>query len=943
MVDHSLTEDTWNVTIRNPGVYDSSILLHTPDIGDGFSSYWENSSWQVLPQNSIMVFRLNIQLPTHSSQIESGTIPFFVSGEYRTSPSTSDPIDGYAMMRLTVNALKSVDVVSFDSPGKGDPGDDVAFEIQVTNNGNVNDKYKLSLHLSRDTQNWSSAIWFEGLESGNTMYLGAGRRGYFYAYVSLREFDLANLTGMADTYPFFILATSLYDENVTHNQTMYVEVEPVHALVAWTDEPSRDEFLLLNEDTNITHTFHVRNLGNAPDDIDLYFPNDQFYGNKRDWRARFIGGGSIVIYDLQPGDSAVVTVILNIDWKTDPGGYTLDMRVDSLGDSFVYQYAYLSLNLRRADYGLDLFMLEPAPKRVNPRYVNEIDYIFRLRNTGNVKDSYHLYFDPTYSQNEFRLWEYTFYDLFGNEIGDREVIVPGDVTNNSKLFLETNETIYLSFTVSFPMDTPQRSYNDITLIAVSEREILASASMSFNITIINPNIRISNDPDFFFISPDKDLSPGSPISVHLRIFNDGTDDTESFSVVFYNGKSQSPKQNLGSYLSVLTITKIPAESYRDVNFTWESLPYGSNSIFAYADKPIREGEFATHIDGKFNSNGNIIEHRETDNYATIGDQFLSALDLRPDLMITNIRFVSLEGGTTTDLSFEVKNQGTAPAPGNTVSLTVKIGSEFLQEKGTGFTQLTIMDDIIPGHSLRVWFLWDIPNVIDTHTLRISLDSPDDSDHTNDKVTTFIAIKELKNTGSSHVDDDGGSGTHDNTSGFRMIMIGLIVFGIIFVFGFVRYRTRTTWSTGSIEGASPSSNQPPILESTITSEAMSSIFQPLLPDQAPDAWDFTPPSASPHLHASSSPSPLPPTSPGSPHSGSSSPTLSPTSEGYISESSSSPPPSSTPVRPSPLPASTSQSRQSPHQSTSSLSWQCSGCGSTWDRGKLFCWDCGARRS
>ncbi len=423
-----------------------------------------------------------------------------------------------------------------------------------------------------------------------------------------------------------------------------------------------------------------------------------------------------------------------------------------------------------AVYGVDLEREAGGGRiEVNPVDETEVEFFFTLRNSGNENDTYTIEVETQLGSGTYKDWIME----FENKTGVRKstLTIPGDMKGSESNVLEANESVRLSLYVIVAWDEEEDIYNGISISAMSDGDNSQVEYVYFNLTVILPNIRVSDDPDDFYISPSSGIKEGDDVDISIRIFNYGSAETGEFYVFFYNGKRESPNEIPGNYISFEKIDTIAPGQFVEILTTWDEIPGGENDLYVYADKPIRSGDGKTLIDNKFSSDGMVMENRENDNTATIDDQFQLALDLRPDLVITRVFIEDNLGGTTTHVWVTVANAGSANAEQGSAIVSLKIGGTSLKGERSNRFNPEIPEEIFIGDEIHMEFWWEVPNEDRTFTVKASVDHPDDSNSNNDRITEYITV----------IRDDGDD--EQSPIEAQQVILLIMVIGFVFVFIF----------------------------------------------------------------------------------------------------------------------------------------------------------------
>jgi len=636
-----------------------------------------------------------------------------------------------------------VEVGADDYQDKADPGDLVVYQVKIKNTGNVNDSYEL--YVFKVTGEMSMWPWpsFVGTEDNTTDTLLPGETAYVDVHVEVPEFTPNQDDVLAGLYEFKVLAKSMSNGTVEDWTIFELEVEEFYSIRFWSDIPGKSAILNRNKETEMTFTLNVRNLGNCVDDIVVMVPNDQFCrcgGDTKDWKVKF-GTQTSKTVTLDPFEMERITMTVIIDKDTNPGPHTLRVRAESQGDTVVYVFTTVYINLTAPIYGVKLEKFTTCRPIVNPSDEKEIEFKFTLTNTGNQDDTYTVEVETPLLKGAYKGWVMEFENKDDERVDT--LSVPTDLKGNTDLYLSKNSRVDITVYVIVAMDEAPGVYNEIYVSATSDNDISQMAFLYFSLTVITPNIRVSDDPSDFYIDPDHNIREGDSVDIHLRLYNDGGAETGEFNVFFYNGKSRSPPNEAGDFITFEHIENIPANSSMFIQVIWENITAGENDIYAYADKPIKSGSFQTDVfrDLPPYPDGGVMESRENDNTASIDDMFQEAIDLRPRLEIVGLDYSTNYCGEDCIVSLFVENTGSASAKAGTGLLQLKIGGVILPELESKLLNPGINEEIPMDGEIEIRFLWHIPDEPRNWTVKASADFFDDSHSVNCRKTFYIETQE----------------------------------------------------------------------------------------------------------------------------------------------------------------------------------------------------------
>ncbi len=724
-----------DIGVRNTGNANHEFKMELPSMPQGWGNpNWVGGNTKDINAYSSGTFSLEISLPSDFTKAPAGLYQFEVNGLYEDEGGSETKFARSITINLTVNSVYGVEVEADDYDNEGEPGDQVHYQLEIRNSGNVNETYHLSmLHpgVLDNAKDWVSIL---GTDPGNKITLTVGMTKYLDIVVNIPDYSPENDDAEKGLFGFKIKAESTNDSDESAERIFELEVEAKYAVSIWSEIPEKNITLRENDPTEMTFTLNIRNMGNAFDDFDIWVPNDEFYGEKKDWIVKF-GTQTIKIINLESLVQKQETLTLIIDKNTDPGEYDLDVRARSRSDTAIYTFSTIRMNLIKADYDVSLEQIEIIDHRINPSEESEIEYKFKLINTGNQEDTYTVEVESNLGSGEYKDWDMEFEDKTGSRVDT--ITVPTDLPDNSELFIDKGDFMEIILFVTVAKDEEEGIFDEIAISAVSNNDQSQIDYLFFNLTTILPNINVNSDPATFFIDPDNNIEEDDTVSITVKITNDGSAKTDEFYVFFYNGKRESPNELPGNYISFEIVNNIPPNQFIFVTTEWDELPPGENDIYVYADKPIRSGDGKTMIDNQFSREGLVLESRENDNTAYISDIFQTAIDMRPDLTILNVDFDDTEADSTTTVIVTIANEGTAIAERGDAIIYIKIGGVTLKGKGTNNINPSLTEDIDIGDDIDMEFIWEVPDDVRDFLVKATADHPDDSNSRNDRLSTQV--------------------------------------------------------------------------------------------------------------------------------------------------------------------------------------------------------------
>ena len=698
------------ITVRNTGNEQHEFAMDNPILPTHWEFSWSGGHSKSIDGGSSSTFTLRITIPSDFPKAPAGEYHFPVTGLYEVDGGAYAPIPNFADLTLYIVGVHDVKVRDLDEENQGKPGETVEFSLSIENLGNLNDTFSLlflnPLFTFRSAKQWCQ---FVGLDPGNTITLASGDMKFFSVIVSIPYFSNDMDDALEGSYGFKVKAKSQFDNDAEDDEEMVLYVEPIYGTDIWADIPGKQETIRMTGDTKMTYTILVQNLGNIDDDIVVSVPEEETSGDKDGWSIKF-GSSSQKTLALKPLEVQATTLSITIPLGTYATDYTIKLACQSGTGLSNINRMTIFVNLTRAEYGVSLGKFSQQDNRkINPVDESEIEFKFTLTNTGNQDDQFFVEIVTPLTYGAYRDWIMT----FENDDQERvnEIIVPKETLGATDEFLGKNDRIDITFFVTPAVDAVEMMYEDIMVSVTSVSDPSITQLISYTLTIIRPNIMISNDPNEFNIDENYVLEEGDSVGINLRVFNEGSADTGTFYVFFYNGRSDSINENTGNYIAYVKIDDIPKNSYQDIFVVWENIGDGENDIFAHADKPIRSGLGATKDHkGSFLEEGNVAEIRENDNTASIDDRYSAQLDLRPDLAIVDIDWGSTKVDETTTVSVTIANLGTAWAETGSATVSLKIGGVSMRSSRSNAQNPSIERDIGPNDELTMEFKWEIKEV-----------------------------------------------------------------------------------------------------------------------------------------------------------------------------------------------------------------------------------------
>jgi len=729
---------TMEASVENTGSQTTNFTLDEIVCPDGWYCEWLSDNPMSIDPHTTEAFSIVFDVSGEHEEAIAGDYSFEVTGEYDTEGGGTEPISGTCYLNITVEEIYEVLVDADDYSDNGDPGDTITFQAEVENTGNVDadEEFKLTIIKGgspNDAKPWAS---LEDVDPGDMVTLSMGEKKFVKIVVHIPEFTAENDEAKQGTFGLALKAQSTTHNDVESEKQFEIEVEEFYNIGIWCDFPWKEETLRELKSITISYELTIRNLGNTDDTIEVTVPNDEFSGDMSEWRAS-IDGQMTSSYSLESLEYDSIYLDLTIDKNTDASNYDLNVRAESQGDTSMYIYTTVHQNLTKANYQVGLESYSSTIPDIYPSDDHEIRYQFGLYNYGDVEDVFTVEVITPLMSGTYRDWQIYFRDRDGNKT--QTMRVPEDVNGWPELDKNDRVDIWVYVVVDYYEDSG--TYSDIGISATSGSDHQQEETLYFSLDVIRPDIRISDDPDHFFIDPSSDIEVGDTIDINVRVYNDGDMESDSFYVWFYNGEGSSPEEEEGDPIAIEKMINIPADTFYDIVVSWDGIPEGINDIFVYADKPVRNGSRKTWHNDEFSEDGSIIESREWNNHATIHTNLSSVLDLRSDLIPVDVTFSdTAPGSENVTVTVQIRNNGSSSVESGTASVRLKIGDQYLKEKNTKSTNPFIQDAIPINDFVPVEFTWNVPSVIGKFPVTVTMDHPHDRNISNNVLNTTVTIR-----------------------------------------------------------------------------------------------------------------------------------------------------------------------------------------------------------
>ena len=734
-----------DVTVRNTGNRDNDIRMDAVLVPGG----WEEPSWvgggsqMSLPEFTSYDFRLEVSIPDNLPDAVTGLYQFEVTGSFQDGGGSYVPINGSIIVEIFVNPKYSVDVDVLDHQESVEPGKTAHYPITIINNGNINATYQI--FFLNPSSGSSAKYWAELSENltDNIISIPVGESRTFEVLVHVPHFSKENDEARQGSYGLKVRVATIEDLSEVKDVILDLQVRRFESLTITSAMPGREIFKGLYTDKFVTYLVEVQNLGNDFNSINIGVPDSELLGEKMNWDVMF-GAMKNRVVSLDPFQRTDVVVTVTVEPETPLGSYTLKIVATSGFDLSVTDSVVLSLNISQGHYGFETNVKPFAHPWVNPADGDVIEYEFQVTNTGSHRDSFMVEVTTPLESEPYRDWIMEFRDRDND--GTQFLYIPEDLASIGTPNLEVGTRVDITLFVIVDPNEDEGDFNQLSIRISSESDPFVEENLSFELTVIRPNIRISSDPFDFYIQPDQDIEVNDDIQVNLRLYNDGGAETGLFHVLFYNGEENSIDEREDNFIGVVTVHNIPARMYQDISFNWLRIKGGNNDIFAYVDKPINYGPRKTHIDNMFSSYGQVWETSEDDNTASLDPLYSDALDLRPDLSIVGVTFGSLEAGKRTRVEVIIVNIGTGPTDDDSGTVHLNIGGTDLKNTDHNSLNPEVIEGLEAGDDMVISFTWIVPETPQNITIVANVDHIDDQDRSNDLYLAFVKTREPRDEG-----------------------------------------------------------------------------------------------------------------------------------------------------------------------------------------------------
>ncbi|UCF07188.1 MAG: hypothetical protein JSW28_05905, partial [Thermoplasmata archaeon] len=416
-----------------------------------------------------------------------------IAGTYSieiTADSEEDPSKSYSItFTVKILAAADVEVDALVSSDTGEPGDVVDFTVKISNKGNDNDTFELT--LLGPYKDWAEIYDASGLTKTTQVDLGPTEKpGSFVDVIVRVTIPGTGETDAGLTYEIDIKASSKNTEDVSDTATVSTEVESYTDLeldYSGRGAPSAD----YNPNKSPPKiSFRVTNNGNELEDGISVWVEDM----PTNW-----GTNEPSVEPLDPGTSGTFTLQFDIPNDED-GTHDLRVFVKSTDESFSSDYVYVRINITKPNLVIQDVHGVDNLDNLKDRVGNAITISVDVANEGDAK-----------AEN----LQVKFYED-GNVRGTKSIssIDAGVVKTVNFRWTVLAEEVELKVEVSEVIETDD-SDNELTLDIMDLRPDLSFDGEKLNLSKSNP-------------------APGETITLKAFVLNEGGN-AEDVVVKFYEG------------------------------------------------------------------------------------------------------------------------------------------------------------------------------------------------------------------------------------------------------------------------------------------------------------------------------------------------------------------------------------------------------------------------
>jgi uncharacterized membrane protein len=269
-----------------------------------------------------------------------GTYPIEITAESDKDAAVTHSI----ILYIEITALGEVELTPVSQADSGMPGDVIDYVIKITNKGNADDTFNLS--LGGTYKNWAEIYDASGTTQITQVTLSASTMpGYFTDIIIRVTIPGAGETTAGQSYPITVEATSSNTIGVKDTAQVTTTADEY---VNLTLQYSGSGPAYLDYDPNKSppkFTFKVTNHGNT-DETSITVNVDNM--------PTVWGSPTIDIIDiLEPGKSATFSVTMNIPSDEDEGEYDMLVSATSSDGSFETDSVSITVNITKPDLTVD--------------------------------------------------------------------------------------------------------------------------------------------------------------------------------------------------------------------------------------------------------------------------------------------------------------------------------------------------------------------------------------------------------------------------------------------------------------------------------------------------------------------------------------------------------------------------------------------------------------
>jgi uncharacterized membrane protein len=444
------------------------------------------------------------------------------------NPGVKDSVTTHTV----VSGMMFIELGCPDPEKVAHPGDTVAFDLYVTNYGNMAGEVNVSLGV--DSLSMPCAAWLEpglvGLAGGETRWVA---------------FKLAVPD---DAHPGSLIVARLMAKDseglYSDDTTISVLVDPFPDLRMRADGPR----LSVAPGETAFHLIELESLSGAYHHAATFnVRTEPVNWSFQVWTSRStcVEGDNVTVY-LEPGERAQVLLQLSVPESASAGEYrTLIRSDDAGGDGYMLELATTVLQMHSVGLHANVSKL-PAPAG------GVVRFPFMVTNTGNGQDNID-------------------FDIGDGAQGWKARIVDAGNRSVYEVTLSAGETRNLTLEATVPA-RPEGLEHQFGLVATTAGG--ASITARFTADVLLPDLYMGN----LSYRP-KTIHAGDPVTINLTVYNKGPGVAAGVYVKF---------RDTDSFAGLAYIDRLPANASQNISFSWVAKPASSLEFTVDPDDIIAE-------------------------------------------------------------------------------------------------------------------------------------------------------------------------------------------------------------------------------------------------------------------------------------------------------------------------------------------------------------------